>query len=290
MRKFLIPITLLIGAAVGLIRAFEWREAWDTELWLMMPWHWLSILLLLCCFAVAVALFLAMRKSPSVAATPTQEDFEGIRALLWADIAAGLVLLVSAALEIRSFIRAQYGMEQVQELFGLIFAILSVFTAICVIVTASAAARGALNRTHSIYMLTPVFWACFWLLRNIGEYAVNPEPLSFLFEMLGVVFTLLALYTAAGFFFYRANVRRTMLYGALGIFFLLVTLLGDGLYYLFWNDFPMGDPTFANLARALFALFHLMAIVHAYGAKRKRSRWKHKGRAGPMYYPYNYPC
>ena len=289
MRKLLIPFTLLVGAAAGLARAFEFRLAWDTTLWLMTPWHYMSLLLLGCALVTAVVLFMILRGVPNKAAEPSKDAFTQIRSLLWADIAAALALLAGALFDMRTFLELQTGTGPVQELSLLIFAIFSAFTAISVIAVSLAAALGTLRRHYAIYMLTPVFWACFWLLRNISSYAVNPVPLSFLYNMMSIIFTLLTLYTAAGIFFYRANVRRTLLYGALGVFFSMISLLGIGLYWLLWRELPMGNVNWSDILRFVFALFHLLAILHAFGARKSKSQRNENGKIGPMYYPYHYP-
>ena len=288
MRKRLIPFVMAAGCAAGLLRAFEWRWAWDTEKWLMTPWHTLSITLLVFSLAVAVLTWLTLRDEPKKTFAPSAEDFARFKSLFLVDAVAVLALLVSAWLDSSVYFFPQSTGDQAAGVSQLIFAILSVLAAVCVLVVSQASARGILSRAYAIYSLVPVFWGCFWLLRNISSYAINPVPLSFLYEMLAIVFTLLAMYSSAGFFFYRANRRRTQLYGRLGIFFCLVTLLGAGFYWLFWNGLPMDTLAWSDVARFVFALFHLSALLFGDGRKRRKNT-EGTGRLGPMYDPYSYP-
>ena len=288
MRKLLIPIVLVAGIVAGFVRAFEWKWAWDTQLWLMTSWHPASLALLAFCLVVVAIIWLALRGENKKTFAPSDEDFSRVRALVWVDVPAALALLAGAWLDISSYLDMQSSSKPNSGVSMLIFAILSAFAAVCVIVVSTASARGALRRSLAIYRLTPVIWGCFWLLRNISGYAINPVPLSFLYDMLAIAFTLLALYSSAGFFFFRANTRNILLYGAFGVFFSSVALLGSGFYWLLWNGLPMDNLAWSDVARFTFALLHLLALVYAHGGKR-REKSSAQGRPGPMYEPYTYP-
>ena len=264
MRTKLFPITLLAGVAAGLIRACEWRWAWeDAERGLMKLNYWLSLLLLGVTLVFFLSVLLVARGAPK--RHDSDWDVSDLKLpaplLGWAGMAGVLALLVSAALDIRKFITVRLPGEPLSELSSLIFAVLSVFAGITVLIVIRAASRRTLKRSYGIYMLVPVFWACFWLVRDIGRYAIDPIQLRFFYDMMGAIFALLSLYAAAGFFYSQARTRRTLVYCSMGIFFSLITLLGAGLYCLLWGGLP-ADSQFhaADLCRFGFVLLYLPAI------------------------------
>ena len=258
MHKRLIPLTLLAGVTAGLLRAFEWRLAWDSSLWLMKHYHISSLLLIAFSVTVVSLLFLLLRSTPDSAFSP---DFLWSKKLVWIEMPAVLLLWASAILDIGKFIGAQKPDMPISEISTLIFALLSVFTGISVIILSKTSAAGPPPREYGIYMLAPVFWACFWLLKNISSYAVNPEPLSFLYDMLGSIFTLLALYSSASFFYFRTRGRRTVFYCAMSVFFSLIVLLGTGLHLALWGTLPMSGTGWSDVCRSLFSILHLVTLM-----------------------------
>jgi hypothetical protein len=260
--------TLLLGAVGGLLRAFELHLAWDKDLGLMVPYHPLSLLLLAFSLFTAVLVFCllrAARRPAGVRVAPPKH----LPLYLVIELAAALCLFASAALDIA------WQWENLQILFGprgpntpltglssLIFAVLTVFAGFCVLLIMRAGARGVLSRNYGFYMLMPVFWACFWLILDFSRHAINPVPLSYLYDMLTTVFALLSLYATAGFFFNLPRMRQTLIYAVLGAYFALTTVLGVSLYRLFWGLWPMDSMNWGNLARFAFAALHLLATVY----------------------------
>jgi len=264
MRKILIPLSLVAGIAAGVIRAYEWRWAWeDGAQGLMKPDYWLSLLLLGFSLVFFILVMVIARGVPRK--HDPDWNASGLRPLApwtaWTGAAAVLAMLAGAGLDVREFINAQTPGEPLSSVSLPIFALLSVLAGVCILIVIWAAARGALSRNYGIYMLAPVFWACFWLVRNIGKYAVDPEPLRFFYDMMGTIFVLLTLYAAAGFFYGQARRRRTLVYCSMGIFFTMITLLGLGLYALLWGGLPADDLfSAADLCRYGFALLYLPVI------------------------------
>jgi len=267
MRKILIPLALLAGGVGGFIRANEWHWAWDKTDGLMIPYHFLSILLLGFSFVFLLLVVAIVRSAPAQPEVTRSEatDFRPAQWLGWAEGLAILALLAGAVLDAHGFIVAQTPNTQIKGLSTLIFAVLSILACICMIVIVQAAGRGALGRAYGIYMLVPVFWACFWLIRNIGTYAINPVPLSFFYDMMCTIFALLSLYASAGFFFGQARIRRAIAYSMMGIYFALVTLLGPGLHWLQWGTLPLEGFQVGDLFRFGFVLLHLTVILHMAG-------------------------
>jgi hypothetical protein len=108
----------------------------------------------------------------------------------------------------------------------------------------------------------PVFWSCLMLITEFWGHAGNPVRNTYAYGILATVFCTLSLYTAAGFFFNKANLPRAMLYILPGIFFATLTLGGALLSFL------LGDPPVARLSPAFmlrlgFIILHLCAVAAA---------------------------
>ena len=277
MRKLLIFFTLLAGIIGGILRAYEWRLAWNKDLDLMTPNHYLSLCLLGFSLLFAAALLFIMLGSPSRRKRELGPSPRLARALWWLDAPALLALFVSAGLDIREYLLRPAG-SATPGLSSLIFVGFSVFTGICVLVIMVASARNVPTRDYGVYMLTPVFWACFWLVQSIGKYAINPVSLSYLYNLLGTIFAVMALYAAAGFFFSQTRIRRSLIYCSLGVYFSIVTLLGVGVYrlleiingvqagfgwagWVYWSEWPVSGFRANDFCRFLFVVFHLLALM-----------------------------
>ncbi len=263
----LILMTVIIGIMAGLMRTFELRLAWEPALGLMKSYHPSSISLLVFSVAFTVLALIVSRSAPPFkgkrVAAPRQ-----IPIYLTVDTLAALALIFSGVMDIYS------NREDVQALITgegvpamgtasmLIFAVLSLFAGISVILIARAASKGVLGRAYGFYMTVPVFWACYWLILDFSKHAVNPVPLSYLYEMLGIIFTLLSLYAAAGFFFNLPRMRQTLVYSILGGFFSLITVLGLVMYRVLWGIWPVDNINWSDFARFVFSMLHLMCTVY----------------------------
>ncbi len=96
----------------------------------------------------------------------------------------------------------------------------------CVLYTALSNFRGTL-RQRSLALLVPGYTCCLWLASAYHQQATDPVVLGYVYELLAILCTLLALYFAAGFSFTRGRVRLCAAVSLLSIYFSMVTL-ADG--------------------------------------------------------------
>jgi hypothetical protein len=252
-----ILITLFFGFAAGGLRALEFQLAWDRELGVMSPGHPASLGLI----AVSILFFLLMLPLTRVRSKPTGERVASARhtpTYLTADILATVSLLVSACLDIDRYARLAEA-----PLSLLVFSLLTVFTSLCMLMLMRMTLRGVVDKAYGFYMTVPVFWSCFWLITEFAENSANPILLSYTYEILAIVFIVLAIYSMAGFFFDMPHTSRTLLYCVMGAFFSCITVLGPLLSYVFWQVWPVeGSANWAQFFRFLYATIHLLAAVY----------------------------
>jgi hypothetical protein len=255
-----ILITLFFGFAAGGLRALELQLAWDPELGVMSPGHPASLGLI----AVSIVFFLIMLPLTRVRSKPTGERVASARhtpTYLTADILAAAALLVSAYLDINR--HAQLAETGGASTSLLVFSLLTVFTGLCMVMLMRMTLRGVVDKAYGFYMTVPVFWSCFWLIMEFAANSANPILLSYTYEILAIVFIVLALYSMAGFFFDMPHTSQTLLYCVMGAFFSCITVLGPILSYVFWGVWPVeGSADWAQFFRFLFATIHLLASVY----------------------------
>lgn len=272
-----ILLTLLAGVAAGALRALEYHLAWDRELGLMARWHPASLgLIALCAAFFCAALLLSPRRASPSGQRMAQPKHMPV--YLAADIVAALALFAAAAYDLRRYWE-ESGAKSVSLI---VFALLTLFTALSVLLIMRAAKRGALGRAYGFYMTVPVFWACYWLVLEFSQNAANPVILSYAYEMLGIIFIVLSLYSMAGFFFNLPRLSKAIFYSMMGALFSMVTVLGPVLARLFWGEWPTESHDWAQYLRFLFAVIHLLASVYIlrgqkieiYTPGRRRNRVK----------------
>jgi hypothetical protein len=275
-----IIITLFFGFAAGGLRALELQTAWDKELGVMSPGHPASLGLII----VSVAFLLIMLPLTRVKSKPTGERVISARhtpAYLAADIFATAALLVSAYLDISRYAGlSDVTVEAPVSL--LVFSLLTVFTGLCMLMLMRMTLRGMVDRAYGFYMTVPVFWSCFWLIMEFAANSANPILLTYAYEILAIVFIVLALYSMAGFFFDMPHTSQTLLYCVLGAFFSCVTVLGPILSYVFWQVWPVeGSADGAQFFRFLYATIHLLASVYVLRGRKISQRPAAAARTAP---------
>lgn len=262
-----IILTLVIGVVAAVMRTFELHLAWDTEKSLMRPYHPSSLSLLIFSIAFTLLALLISRSAPALTGKRVAAP-RHVPLYMAVDFLAAMALILSGVLDIVN------KMDDIKLLFDpipgltgsglstLVFALLSLFAGISVLLIMRAASKGVLGRAYGFYMTVPIFWAALWLILDFSKHAVNPVPLSFLYEMLGIIFTLLSLYSSAGFFFNLPRMRHTIVYSILGAYFSIITVFGLVFYRFIWGVWPVDNINWSDFARFVFSILHLLATVY----------------------------
>ena len=95
---------------------------------------------------------------------------------------------------------------------------------VCVAVTVRDNYRGAEVQKYSFRLLIPAYAFCVWLIAAYQVRAGDPVRLDYVYELFGIIASLLGLYCTASFSFERGRVFPTCLFSLLGVYFSLVTL------------------------------------------------------------------
>ena len=95
---------------------------------------------------------------------------------------------------------------------------------LCVAVTVRDNYRGAEVQRYSFRLLIPAYAFCVWLIAAYQVRAGDPVRLDYVYELFGIIASLLGLYCTASFSFERGRVFPTCLFSLLGVYFSLVTL------------------------------------------------------------------
>lgn len=109
----------------------------------------------------------------------------------------------------------------------LLLSILCLISAVCVIVDARGGYRGKNRGKGNPLLLAPAYACCMWLISAYQSRAADPVLVDYVYELLGIIAILMALYEIAGFSFEKAKVKRTAYFALLGIY-LSVLNLADG--------------------------------------------------------------
>ena len=87
--------------------------------------------------------------------------------------------------------------------------------------------RGAEVQRYSFRLLIPAYAFCVWLIAAYQVRAGDPVRLDYVYELFGIIASLLGLYCTASFSFERGRVFPTCLFSLLGIYFCLTTLADE---------------------------------------------------------------
>lgn len=142
---------------------------------------------------------------------------------------AALLLLGSAALGLRELwtqVQAGTTLNWLQ----LLLWCMCVVSAICVLSAAGSNFRyngrrsNNSQRRYSLALLALPYTACLWLVTSYQQFSADPVILSYVYQMLAMIATLLAVYFIASFSFQRPRPRLCLLFSLLGIYLSIVTL------------------------------------------------------------------
>jgi len=136
------------------------------------------------------------------------------------------VLVASGIMEI---IRAPYhyvthpnylvGPDYAKVVIPVLAGVLSIFSGIGLLPIANRNFLGKMNSRFMAPLLLPAFTGCFWLLSAYQRNAANPNIWEYVYQLLGIVSTVLALYYLAASSFERLRAKPFFITASMGTFF-----------------------------------------------------------------------
>lgn len=187
---------------------------------------WLLIALSL--LVAAACLLLCLRRGRTPQSYSEAFSSTGNAFYLFFVALAALLLLAAGAAGLWAF-RSQGGTWP-----GLLQWCLCLVSAVCVLVAAlnNFRYRGR-RRTggkgeYSLALLALPYTACLWLVTAYQEVFAEPVTLRYIYRILAIICTLLAVYFIAGFAFQRPRPRLCLLFSLMGIYLSIVSLADGG--------------------------------------------------------------
>lgn len=222
LRVILPPLLALFGGLGGFfLRRWELTAAFDAD-GLAIPWAPASLILILLSVLLALA-FILLSRRPRIRLTGYPDAFCARNN--WVYAAAGAI---SAAM---LGFAGVFGLKQeltggTPRLLQLLLWVLCIASFFCVVRVVWFNLR-AVSRRYSLELLIPAYTSCIWLVAAYQVRAAEPVVLSFIYELLAIICTALALYFSAGFSFAKGSFWRCAVFSLLSVYFSIVTL-ADG--------------------------------------------------------------
>ncbi len=244
-------LSLVFGLLGAGLRYLELRYTWDAYEGFMKSFSAASLLLILLSFAVlALSVFL----SRGLAKTPPSET-KSQRLTVVMGLVTTLALLLSSGFEIMH--GARDGDASL-----ILFGVFSFLTAAAFLIALYGMHGSGRPDVLGFYLLFSVFWATFWLIVTFRDHAASPVILSYIYDLLAIVFCMLTALYVAGCFFGRTRPLLLRLSPLMGLFFSMVALLGPLCVYLVSDSWAVDAPSLGHLLRLLFAiLFSATALL-----------------------------
>lgn len=245
--KFLSILIIALGIGGGVTRGFMLGSVFNKTTALPQPNHPLTWTLI--GLAVLAAFFSLFTKADDGKGN-TSETGSGARKT-WLLLAC-LVLGASSVVDFVGMIGGE------MQLIQLVLACLGMLTAI---VVALLAAAGKIEKlTLGFFATIAVFWAFFWFITLFGNNSSNPIVLAYIFEFMAALFTMLACYMLAGYYFGLVKPRMLGITVNIGLFFTLTSLLSPVIAWLFAPETSMLEGVgAAGMLRLAFAALYLLA-------------------------------
>jgi len=252
MRNWLPATALASGATAAVVRAYELESAFEHETGLAVSGK--PVTILLAGFSVLIAVLFAAILLPGShrgreKAYGKMLDGTYSGHLLWVTVSAA-VLMLSAAYQAYSFFTGGTWHE-------MIFAMLTVFAAVSIGITARSVAANKKLEPNEFFVVVPVFWAIFWLIVEYIRIAADPVVPDYVFGILAVVCTLLGVNGLSSFQFGKVSPEIVVLFSLEAVYFSIISFLGPVLQNLFFPQDGVSTLTLilSNLNYAFSALF-----------------------------------
>lgn len=237
MRKdIFLPILALAGGAAGCaLRFWQLASALDEQTMLFRSGA-PATLALIALLALLAALLLWMSRGGTIPADYAQAFYCPSSGYMSLMAAGGFLMFAAAALglleAVSQFQLWQVGLVPNMPLMLVLTALLAVPAGLAALMLGKGNYRAALPEAHPLLSALPAYALLPWIVALYQANSRQPEPMFFVFTLLGVVCAEMGFYSAACFAFGRPR-PKTCLFCSLMAIVLMLTSLADrpGLFY-----------------------------------------------------------
>jgi membrane-associated HD superfamily phosphohydrolase len=106
----------------------------------------------------------------------------------------------------------------------MVFAILSVFSAVSVMIFAIEVYKDPRRKIVKSWIIAPILFTTFWLGMMYRENVTNPVLLSYAYYALAIIFSVLSFYYLSGFIFHKPSLGKLIFTSFSSIYFCFVTI------------------------------------------------------------------
>ena len=224
-KEILLPAIAVVGGGAGFaLRRWELATAFEADTGLPISGASATMALIALSVVVAAVLLILsfMGKYPRFSGYDQAFSAKNNTLYAMAGILSGFLLIGAGGLMAYDFAT---GANPIYT--RLIVAVLAVASGLCVMSTVRDNFKGENKGKYSVPLLVPAFAFCVWLIAAYQVRAGDPVQLDYVFELFGIIASLLGLYFIAGFSFDKGKCGPAVFFSLLGVYFSLVTL-ADG--------------------------------------------------------------
>lgn len=224
-KEILLPAIAVVGGGAGFaLRRWELATAFEPDTGLPIAGAPATMALIALSVAVAAVLLALSLLGKYPRFQGYDQAFRGERNTLYAmaGVLSAFLLIGAGGLIAYEFVQ---GINQLYT--RLIVAAMAVASGVCVLSTVRNSFRAENKGKYSVPLLVPAFAFCVWLIAAYQVRAGDPVQLDYVFELFGIIASLLGLYFIAGFSFDKGKCGPAVFFSLLGVYFSLVTL-ADG--------------------------------------------------------------
>ena len=231
MRKdVVLPALALAGGGAGaVLRYWQINTSLDMER-MVFRGNTPATLVLLALLVVLSALFAVLIRGGSAHSSYPDSFFCPSAGYMTLMAAGGFLLLASAALgflEGLEQLRAwQAGWSMSFPVMLLLTAVLCAAGGLAILLLGKGNYRGNLSSVYPLLVVLPAYAVLPWTVWVYQENSRQPDPMFYIFGLLGVICAVLGLYFAACFAFQQPSTKRCLFFSLMGVV-LLLTSLGD---------------------------------------------------------------
>lgn len=172
--------------------------------------------------------------------------------------ASGTVVLIAALAFLAVSFDEANSMNQTLPMSKLISVLLAVFAAGSIMIRSVKA-----GKEYTFFGLVPLYWSCFWLIIDYRDMSSNPTLLSYLYNLIAVILTVLFFSRVSGYDFDSAKVRLSIFIGLSSVYFCTVAAFAPVVAKLLYGSdvFDLSTTLYLS-ASVLFALGWLYRLLN----------------------------
>jgi len=134
-------------------------------------------------------------------------------------VASGITEIIQAPYHYVTHPNYLVGPDYAKVVIPVLAGALSIFSGVGLLPVASRSFLGKMKNRFMAPLLLPAFTGCFWLLSAYQRNAANPNIWEYVYQLLGIVFVVLALYYLAASSFERIRAKLFFITGSMAAFF-----------------------------------------------------------------------